>query len=271
MAEPARNLDGAQPQAPRQQPVGEIKIKRTLIFTPKPGEPAGAIGPKARAVPTDGITSPQESPTSGEELEQDPNQLPEPERRGESPYYQGPPQAQPQETEQNEAQNSEQSAAEQRPGADNEKKEEEQPQQQEAEDENASEPEAAQPQQIPQAVQDAEKAKELAKQTSGKMLVNWLYGFMFTLLLSIPAVIALDIYVIIGAFNKDAFWQQMGMWKKLILVLFNLLIAFLIIFVVITIIYGVCSGFSGIAIKVLGVFSSSFSFCSELQKAGVLP
>ncbi|MBU6447706.1 hypothetical protein KGQ24_02615 [Patescibacteria group bacterium] len=311
MAEPARKLDGAQPQAPQpkpasaSQPVGEIKIKRTLTFTPKPGRVVGSIGPGGKAAGTDGIQPqqnpqeepapenveqplderpPQEQPESGAEQqnaqqpspqeEQDPNQIPEPQRRGESPYYQGPPQEQHQPQDQDQMPQEKPAQQQKQPGAENpEDQGQQNPEEDQPPEENApvSPQDAANFAAAAQQGQGAEAAKQAGEKLAGSLLVDILFDSMFTLILAPLAIIALDIYVFVGFFKKNPVWHQLKTWRMVVLVIFNILLALAIIILVIVIIYGVCSGFSGFVIKIMGVFSSSFSFCSELQKAGVLP
>ncbi len=240
---------------------------------------------KGQAPGADEQTPDSAQPTP--EQDADSGQIPKPEMRGESPYYQGPPQNQQEQSpelqehkpegengedqnrdaEKEEEKNSEQEEAE---NAGNQASEENGEQEQGQGNETANAPIA---QQLTEAaaVQDPEKAKELAKKAAGTAIVNWLFGFMFTLVFSPIAIIALDIYVFIGFFTSDAVFHQMGMWKKIVLLLFNILLLAVIVLLILIIFYGVCSGLSGFVIKVLGFFSSQFSFCSELQKAGVLP
>lgn len=336
MAEPARKLDGAQPQtqqqmpapkpapapaqrpaasgAPYRTPVGRIKFKSTLKFIAKPGDAAGSVGPQGKAAATDGIQPqqnpqeepapenvgqplderpPQEQPESGAEQQnaqqpspqedQNPNQIPEPQRRGESPYYQGPPQGQPQQQEQQQQPSAQeqgqmpQEKSEQQqkqPGAQNpEDQGQQNPEEVQSPDENGplSPQDAANLAAAAQQGQGAEAAKQAGEKLAGSLLVDILFDSMFTLALVPLVVPALDIYVLVGFFTNNPVWHQLKTWRMVVLVIFNILLALAIIVLVIVIIYGVCSGFSGFVIKIMGIFSSSFSFCSELQKAGVLP
>ena len=113
--------------------------------------------------------------------------------------------------------------------------------------------------------------KELAEIAAGKVLVNWLYGFMFAIITTIPAMLALDAYVFIGRFTEKPFWHQLSKTRIVVLAIVNFMVVVALILIVWAILNYICTGFSGFFIKnVLAHIHDVFKFCGTLDQAGFL-
>lgn len=114
-----------------------------------------------------------------------------------------------------------------------------------------------------QASQMAGQAAEQAVAVAKSEVANWVF---WSIMSTMPITLGLSFPLFDIAWGVGKFFgMEFLFWQKVVIVVINLIALFAFFAILAGLFYFICTGYTGVLIKVVGFFNKDYSFCSALN------